>query len=306
MIPNSYIVICIDYNQEQHTQLHIFVKDSILTTLYKSIIPLIEEFRASKIQPILSTIIEPAITMTQDTKTYMYLDISDWSARYDATCFYTIQLQGYVWMTSLEHLIRIQQQQQQQHADQIFTTSDGNPVSDAHHNMPMNSRFPTYYYKIIVYRGHQLNIIYRSYPQFEWLYQQLRITTSKHQQRQPNASIAAITIPHPLQGKRNIDECAFFGGHCWVVQQIQEFLDYIQQRRQQHQNSDSTTTTTTTTDITKEIVSNNSTFAEMRCQTLSYFLTTVLEQRGGPASSRSSTPALLYANHNAVRQFLEL
>ena len=237
--------------------------------------------------------------MRQTDATYMYLDYCDWSARYDATCFYTIQMQGYVWVTSQEHLHQLHQQD---HGEQQNLSENGDIASSIRHSMPTNTRLPTYYYKIIVYRGYHQNIIYRSYKQFEWLHEQLRITTPL-QQLHSNGSLEAIVIPHPLQGERSKDECNFLGGHCWVVQQIQQFIDYLEQQ-QRHKHS---TVAANKKEATSLMGSENYTskFAETRCQQLSYFLTTVLQQRGS-SSSLPSTSEIIYPNHGAVRTFLEL
>lgn len=241
--------------------------------------------------------------MTQATNIFTYLDYRDWSARFDPTCFYTIQVQGYNWVTSQEQLHQIVQSHI---VVSNLTTSpnDGDPMSDIHHKIPMNCRLPTYYYKIIVYRGHQQQIVYRSYSQFEWLYQQLRVTTSK-QQIKSNTSSDRIVIPHPLQGNSSKNECDFLGGPCWVVLQIQEFLDYLEQQQQQKPRKKSTSASSI-----KEVASlmgsehYKSKFADTRCQQLSNFLAKVLEQRG--RSSSSLAPEIIYANHRAVRLFLEL
>jgi PX domain len=215
--------------------------------------------------------------MTQSTTTntdLVYLNYDDWSPRYDAACFYTIRLNGYVWMTSVEQLndlVRQQEQQQQQ-----VQATDCKQITDSIYSMPKKCRLPTYYYKIIMYRGHRQYVIYRSYVQFEWLYHQLRRTLSSKPQPS-NMSLEKIMIPHPLQGDRNDMVCNFLG-YCWGVRQIQEWLDYIGQHHSQH-----STTTTNDENPTAEnthLIQNNSKFAETRCLQLSYFLTTVLEQHG--------------------------
>ena len=242
-----------------------------------------------------------SISMTQSNRkndnssNCIYLNPDDWSPRYDATCFYTVQLNGYIWVTSNEQFHDLvphpqeHERQELQDKDQIYGT---------HVEIPVKCRLSTYYYKIIMYRGHDQHVIYRSYRQFEWLYKQLRRTMSQQQQSPEKSSIEPIiTIPHPLQGKGSHMECQFFG-YCWGVRQIQEWLDYIgqqqqQQQRQQRQHQ-STTTTTNPSNLVNE--SNyHSKFAETRCQQLSYFLSTVLEQHGP-----------LSASYSALCQFLEL
>jgi hypothetical protein len=194
-------------------------------------------------------------------------------------------------------------QQQQHHDEPQISTLNSDTLSDIQNKLPMNIPLPTYYYKITVNRGHHQNVIYRSYKQFEWLYQQLRMITLK-ENPQSKKSFETITIPHPLQGNRSKDHCSFLGGQCWLVRQIQEFLDYFEQQQQQNKDS---TTTASKNEIAGFIDRGHyhSKFAETRCQRLSYFLTTVLEQHGRSSSS-SSTPTIIYANHVAVLQFLEL
>jgi hypothetical protein len=246
------------------------------------------------------------------TATTMYLDYDDWSPRYDPASFYTMQLQGYIWITSHEQLNDIIQQQQCQEdkerdqSAQSISTSDNDRTltSDINHKMPMNCRLPTYYYKIIVYCGHHQHVLYRSYIQFEWLYHQLRMTMPK-EQLQSKVSRETTTIPHPLQGNLDNDKCNFMG-YCWIVQQMQELLDFMKQQQFQHQPEYKDSTTTSNTE---QFTSNmnhtghyNSTLAETRCQKLSYFLTTVLEQHG----RSTSAPAIISANQSALLQFLEL
>ena len=270
--------------------------------------------------------------MTQaTTPTKMHLDYDDWSPRYDPDCFYTMRLHGYQWITSNEQLIHIIQQQKQQHEDgdqnqapasSISTHDSDDPtVSNINHHitMPMNCRIPTYYYKIIVYRGHHQHVLYRSYMQFEWLYHQLLRSSSMSKQRKLQSKDVVsndetfMKIPHPLQGSLDDNDKCNFMGYCWIVQQIQGLMDSIKQQQFHHQQQHQCSMTTTTTNSEKN-TSNmdhpqyrqyNSTLAETRCQQLSYFLTTILEQHGRSSSSTSAS-ITTSASHTAVLQFFEL
>ena len=249
------------------------------------------------------------------SSTMMYLDYDDWSPRYDAACFYTMQLSGYVWTTSPEQLHDVTRPHNRDDDEQERFPSvgrDSHPSFKMSVGMPRNGRLPTYYYKIIVYRGHHQHVLYRSYIQFEWLYQQLRMTMSEEKHIESNTAVEPMRIPHPLQGNSDQTTCNFLG-YCWVVQQMQEWLDLIAQhhyrQQQQHQQQEQKASTMmSTTD--EPLLSNrnhhqpyNSTFAEKRCQQLSYFLSTTLVQYG----RSSSTPSITNAKQSAViRQFLEL
>jgi PX domain len=217
----------------------------------------------------------------------MYLAYDDWSPRYDVTSFFTVKLDGYAWITSYDQL---------ENTDSTPTTittriepAQQSP-SPYHVNHNSNVRLPAYYYKIIIYRGHHDMIVYRRYSQFETLYQELLrhpptvvpSSLSSSQQRNTTSTV----IPHPLGGSDS-DVCSFLGrrNDCFI-RHLQGWNDLLWQLLVQRDNK--------RTDGDDRGLMKASTVATKRSKDLSIFLTSLLER--GPE----------YANHIAVRSFLEL
>ena len=76
----------------------------------------------------------------------MYLAHEDWSPRFERT-FYTVKMDGF----------------------ELYTSALPSDVS----NIGGKATLPAYYYKIIVFCGHQRRTLLRRYSQFEWLYSHL-------------------------------------------------------------------------------------------------------------------------------------
>ena len=98
----------------------------------------------------------------------MFLPKDQWSSRYEET-FYSVKIEGF------EQLMT---------APPPFTGSGGQILLP-----PGKSSFPAYYYRIVVYRGHQKTTVLRRYSQFKWLYGQLRMAHFTPASPQPSAPI---------------------------------------------------------------------------------------------------------------------
>jgi hypothetical protein len=167
----------------------------------------------------------------------------------------------------LQSLVHVQQQQQTE--DHKTKTN----IRDEY-----NEALPTFYYKIIIYRGHHRNTIYRSTTQFLSLYQQLQTIDQKIPKQQQS-----ISIPHPIHGSSR-DNCCLTVP---IFQQIQEIFQYYTWRYQLLITNGDVDVTYPNTSIVP--------FADTRMQHLKQFLLYILEE-SGPT----------YSNHSSEQTFLDI
>lgn len=90
------------------------------------------------------------VDQPQSSHHLMFLPKDQWSPRYDKDTFYSFRIEGFEYMRSSPP-----------------PSSADAPV------IPSKSSFPAYFYKVVVYRGHDKTVLLRRYSQFKWLYHQL-------------------------------------------------------------------------------------------------------------------------------------